>query len=435
MVAVKKSLERRMQESKRSSTGLETVGKRMNSKTLNEVVAFDPMDEFVFSMQDPNAVTRENMSTVAREVFGGGSENAEFIAKLVEHMLAVSESRSKVVGELVILGGHLQQMMKSAISHHTGKVGNTFQAQKKAATLCFDFFHKSLGITRSSARGYIRCHQKFGDDAEAVRVFTYGELNLLSAQDVTEEQITVLMEKKAANSDLTRSDIKDLLKTLQRQEEAIGDRDKQLENIQGLLEDNKIQLDVTARESNHLKEQLAAHERHLAEKEKSLANLRDLLTTRTSGYGSMEKDLADKSKLLDELTAELAALRNAKPRVETVEVAVEKLPEPYKIVSEAVGTALSELKDVEARKSGLEDEVAALNSAIASKQAELEAGTAIKRALDDLTATWADVAGKMATVQLAVQASSEPEQYNPTLEALAGMLRKYVAEIEAALNR
>jgi ABC-type Zn uptake system ZnuABC Zn-binding protein ZnuA len=55
--------------------------------------------------------------------------------------------------------------------------------------------------------------------------------------------------------------------------------------------------------------------------------------------------------------------------------------------------------------------------------------------LPDLTAAWADVAGKMATVQLAVQASTEPHQYNPTLEALAGMLRKYLTEIEAALNR
>lgn len=424
-----------MHQGKTSSTHLEPAARRPGNSVVNEVIPFDPLDEFVFSMQDPNAVTRENMAAVAREVFGGGTENAEFIAKLVEHMIAVSESRSKIVGELVILGGHLQQMMKAAISHHTGRVGNTFQAQKKGASLCFDFFHKALGITRPSARGYIRCHQKFGDDAEAVRVFSYGELNLLSSQDVTEEQIAAIMEKKAANPDLTRADVKELLKTLQRQEEAIDDRDKQLENIQGLLEDNKVQLDVTVRESNHLREQVAVHERHLAEKEKSLANLRELLTTRTSGYGSMEKELADKEKLVAELTAELKALREAKPKVETVEVPVEKLPDAYANVSQAVEAALTELKVTEQRKSQLEDEVATLRSSIASQQAEFEAGTAVKRSLDDLTAAWAEVAGKMATVQLAVQASSEPQLYNPTLEALAGMLRKYLTEIEAALNR
>jgi hypothetical protein len=41
----------------------------------------------------------------------------------------------------------------------------------------------------------------------------------------------------------------------------------------------------------------------------------------------------------------------------------------------------------------------------------------------------------MSTFQLAVQASSDPDQYNPMLEALAATLRKYVAEIDKALQR
>ena len=175
---------------------------------------------------------------------------------------------------------------------------------------------------------------------------------------MTDEQITAIMDRKRANPDMTRNDVKELLKTLQQQEEAIDDRDKQLENIQGLLEDSKIQLDVTVRESNHLKEQLAANERHLAEKEKSLADLRELLTTRTSGYGSMEKDLADKAKLAAQLTAELNEARNAKPKVETKEVFVEKLPDAYANVAQAVEAARTELKGAERRKSHLEDDVA-----------------------------------------------------------------------------
>jgi chromosome segregation ATPase len=149
----------------------------------------------------------------------------------------------------------------------------------------------------------------------------------------------------------------------------------------------------------------------------------------------MEKELADKQRQVADLTAEMKALREAKPKVETVEVPVEKLPDAYANVSQAVEDALAELKATEAKKSRLEEDVATLEASIASQQAELEAGTAVKRALADLTAAWADVAGKMATVQLAVQASTEPHQYNPTLEALAGMLRKYLTEIEAALNR
>jgi len=52
-----------------------------------------------------------------------------------------------------------------------------------------------------------------------------------------------------------------------------------------------------------------------------------------------------------------------------------------------------------------------------------------------ITEAWADVAGKMAKVQAAVQASKEPQIYKPALEALSGMLRKYIEEIEAALKQ
>jgi hypothetical protein len=319
-----------MQISKTSGTSLGPVRNGVLPSAVNEATPFNPLDEFIFSIQDPNAVTRDRIASAARNVFGGSAENTEFIAKLVELMLAVSESRSTITRELVILGGHLQQVMTSTIANQIAKVGDTFAARRKAASLAFDFFEEALQITRSSARGYIRCHQRFANDTEAIRVFSYGELYLLSAPNVTEEQVTTIMAKKEANRKMTREDVADLLKTLQRQGEEIEDRDRQIENIQGLLQDSKTQLDVTQRESDHLRDQLAAHERQMAEKEHGVVKLRELLTERTSGYASMEKELADKNNRVDELTAELKELRNAKPKVETREVPVETLPEAYK---------------------------------------------------------------------------------------------------------
>jgi hypothetical protein len=424
-----------MQKGKTSSTELKTAGRPPVMSAVHEVTPFDPLDEFVFSMQDPNAVTRENIATAARKAFGGGAESADFIAKLVEHMLSVSESRSKVVAELIILGGHLQQMMKAAISHHTGKVGNSFQARRKGASLCFDFFQDAMGITRPSAYNYIRCHQKFADNAEAVKIFSFGELNLLAAQNVTEDQISAIMEKKQTDPTMNRDDVSAMLKELQSRDEAIVDRDKQLENLEGLLADNKLQLDVSARENRHLMDQIKVHERNLSEQDKSIANLQELLAQRSSGYPALEQELAAKNKAFAEATAELKELRNAKPKVERVEVPVEKVPESYQNLVEACQGAMADLGRLQREKSALEAEIDAIQANVAAQQAERDAGTAVKDALAELTKAWADVSGKMATVQLAVQASSNPDQYNPTLEALAATMRKYLAEIEAALNR
>jgi chromosome segregation ATPase len=297
-----------------------------------------------------------------------------------------------------------------------------------------NFIERALQIKPSIARCYMRCHTKFGDDHEALRVFSLGELNILSAHDVTHEQIIAIMEKKKTSPEMTRKDVDEMLRTLQRQEEAIDDRDRQLENVQTLLEDSKIQLDVTERESRHLKEQLAVNERDLAEKDKNLNQMRELLTSRTSGYSAMEKDLADKSREVDNLTAELTAFQKAKPKVEVKEVIVERLPDSIADVNSAVSAALAELNELDAKKSRTAAELAALESKYGAENTEIEAAAAIKRSMEELTTAWANVAGKMATVQLAVQASKEPQTYKPALEALCGMLRKYLAEIEAALK-
>ncbi|RZF23787.1 hypothetical protein EVC45_42320 [Paraburkholderia sp. UYCP14C] len=402
---------------------------------------FDPMNEFLFSVEDPTAVTRDNIAAAAREIFGSGQEDTEFISKLAEHMVSVSESRSKVVQELIILGGHLQQMMKLCITRQTAKVGDTFPARRKAAQLCFAFFQKAMGITQPSARSYIRCHQKFADNAEAIRVFSYGELNLLAAQDVTEEQINTIMLKKKEAAELpdskkmTRDDVERLLRQLQQKDERVEDAERELEKIHEILEDHKTQLDVTERESQHLREQLATYERHLAEKENSISNLRTALTERTSGYPAMEQELAAKNKKLEELSQQLVAAQNAPAKVEKVEVPVETLPAGYETTRQAVMAALEELEEAKSRTQALKDDQATIEAELKRQQAELIASKAVQDSLEALTAAWENVSGKMSTFQLAVLASTDPTQYNGALEALAAQLRKYVTEIEAALHR
>jgi hypothetical protein len=424
-----------MQTGKTSSTELKTLGIAPALKSVHDVTTFDPLDELVFSVQDPNAVTREHVAEAARKVFGAGPESAELVSKLVEHMLSVSDSRSKVVAELVILGGHLTQMLKLAIGHHTGKVGTSLKSMRMGATLCFDFIKAAMGITRPSAYNYIRCHQRFADNAEAIKIFSFGELNLLAAKHVTDEQITAIMEQKRVDKDMTRADVKAMLKELQAKEEEIVDRDNQLVNLEGLLADNKLELDMSVRENRHLIDQIAGHERNITERDKSIANLQELLAQRSAGYPALEQELASKKRAFDEVTAELTALRNSKPKVERIEVPVETLPASFANLQQACQSAMDDLNGLEERKIRLQSEIEEIQASVASQLAERDAGAAVKDALDELMRAWSDVSGKMATVQLAVQASRNPEQYNPTLEALAATMRKYVAEIDAALSR
>ena len=119
------------------------------------------------------------------------------------------------VDDLVRLGGHLQRIVEARTSYHTAKAGDTAHERKRGAGFAYDFLYRELGIPRASAYAYIRCHRRFGGDAEAVKYFSFSELNLLSASHVTDDQIFEILEKKRNNLQMTRADVAGMLKALQ----------------------------------------------------------------------------------------------------------------------------------------------------------------------------------------------------------------------------
>jgi hypothetical protein len=119
------------------------------------------------------------------------------------------------VDDLVRLGGHLQRLVDAVTNYHTARAGDTAHERNRAAGLAYNFFYQELYISRSSAYAYIRCHRRFGGDAEAAKYFSFSELNLLSASHVTDDQIFAIMEKKRTNPQMTRADVAGMLKALQ----------------------------------------------------------------------------------------------------------------------------------------------------------------------------------------------------------------------------
>ncbi|CAE6970090.1 hypothetical protein R70199_08147 [Paraburkholderia domus] len=122
---------------------------------------------------------------------------------------------TRSVENLVRLGGHLQSLFEAGTSYHTAKAGDTAHERNRAAGFIYDFFYRELDISRSSARAYMRCHRRFGGDDEAVKYFSFSELNLLSASHVTDDQIFEILEQKRNNLQMTRADVAKMLKALQ----------------------------------------------------------------------------------------------------------------------------------------------------------------------------------------------------------------------------
>jgi hypothetical protein len=394
----------------------------------------EPLSDFeLFAMADTSSVNRTTIETVALEMFGTSNDSSDLRAKLVDNMLSVNESRDKIVKEFVSLGGNLSISMMQIRNFETARLGDTVAVRRKAATLCFDFFEKSLHIKRGAAYQYMRCHQRFGDNAEALRVFNLGELNMLTGEDVTDRHVATLIAEKLAKPKMTREELRDVLDLLKKQDELIDDKSVQIENMTLLLEESKLSLEISESESHHLREQLTLNSKALVEKENALAEARALVSKRSAGFSAMEKDLADKNAEVDRLTREYVAKANEPAKIEIKEVTVEKVPEAYVTLSDALDAALADLKKAETAKALAKKEAAALEADVQTKKAELEASKAVQVALQDVIASWEPFAGKFSSAQLAVQASKDPEAFKPTLQAIAATLQKFLGEINAAL--
>jgi DNA repair exonuclease SbcCD ATPase subunit len=234
---------------------------------------------------------------------------------------------------------------------------------------------------------------------------------------------------------MTQDDVQALLNEMRRKEDELRDKDRELENVQELLEDSKDQLRGAESDFKRLKEQLIETNRTLQARERKLAELSDFVKERTAGHGQLQKDFQDKSTECDRLIVELAAAKNAKPVIQTVDVIREVVPEGFRLLADALRTTTQELEAVERQKQQAEEVLAVKRAELDEARAEVESANAVKQTLKDLINAWAPFAAKFATAQLVVQASTKPTDFTPTLEALAGMLRKCLSEIDTATKR
>ncbi|MDR5776883.1 MULTISPECIES: hypothetical protein [unclassified Caballeronia] len=386
----------------------------------------DTSDEFVAPTDDRRHVTRSSIDKAARELFG---QEEELIGRLTDAMMAVAESRERIAAEMIALGNQLFHSRHLIRNNMVAKAGDTREIRNRAACLAFDFFEKALKIRESAAKSYIRCYERFGDNTEAIRVFNVGELNMLVAKHVSDAHINEIMLQKDSR-EMTRGDVKKLLTELKQRDEALADSERQLENVASLLEDSKNELFLAGKDVAHLTEALSANARALTAKQEELARLDELFNSRTAGLSSMEKDIADKDKEIARLSR---ALETQKPEVQIKEIV--KPPEGFTTISQAVNAKTAELASTEQALHIARQELESLKQRRNDAKTAIDAAEKVQNALSAATSAYETFAGKLSSAQLAIQASSDTAEHRQLVEALSGMLRKSLVEIDTWLSR
>jgi hypothetical protein len=414
-------------------TSKNTQLSKVQHPPINPPAEFNDALDDIFAKHDISRSYRDTIEHAVRKALGDDPALEDLRVQIVESLVAVAEARSRIAADLQVIGAQLLNTVYMLKNVMIAKAGDTVAINRKAATLGYVIFDTALGLKRSVARQYMRCYEAFADNVEAIRTFTVGELDILAADHVTDEQVAEILAAKKAKPDMKRVDVQRMLEELQEKDAAIKDGEVKLLNVHSQLQDAKTALSVSQSEAKHLRNELAASARSIAEREADLARMDDHYKRKQAGLSNMEKDLADKDKEIDRLTREAETLRNRKPEVQYVDKPT--TPAGYKSISESIQKSNDELAAIENK---IEEEKTALAQLEAERKKQvdaLDAANKVQASLQDVSATFEVFAAKLTSAQLAMQASESPAQHEPLLEALAAMLRKTVSELDAALGR
>ncbi|OLL27759.1 hypothetical protein BTH42_31645 [Burkholderia sp. SRS-W-2-2016] len=91
----------------------------------------------------------------------------------------------------------------------TRNLGDTPLVRQHATNCAFSFVDRELNLSRSSARLYLRCHQRFGTNLEATRHLRLTDMCLLFG--ASDELVALIVEAKKADPRLPRREVKRLI--------------------------------------------------------------------------------------------------------------------------------------------------------------------------------------------------------------------------------
>ncbi|MGF6547134.1 hypothetical protein [Paraburkholderia youngii] len=119
-----------------------------------------------------------------------------------------SQDRS-AAGSHMMIGKAIASIMHLVQQDRTQNLGDTPLVRQHATNWAFSFVERELNLSRSSARLYIRCHQRFGTNPEAIRHLRLADMCLpFRASD---ELISFIVEARKADPHLPRREVRRLI--------------------------------------------------------------------------------------------------------------------------------------------------------------------------------------------------------------------------------
>ncbi|GLC91949.1 hypothetical protein Tamer19_13570 [Cupriavidus sp. TA19] len=351
------------------------------------------------------------------------------IARIVQAGEEIAIARERIFSEHVMIGSRLTQIQHIMCTSLTAHRADPAKAANEARTLLYRFAEHSLKIPKWSAKRYVQIYERFMHNNDALTFLNVGELNTLKRQDITADEVALVIKAKKANESFSRSEI---LPFIDRYRALVAEMDTletQLAGTEEELSASMAQQDQYQFELKYLKEQIAAAGRSTEAQEAALIEAQTALASQSANVDALQTAIQKVNREKADLQSQLADI---KIRVEVKEVPV--VPEGYASLTQAIADAQAKLQQVASEIQASEEKLASMQAAIAANETSVHSPTArhadrsISLRLDGLLADFDSLREKFQSCRQA----RELHDHRSTLSSLAASVAIFHQELLAA---
>lgn len=370
--------------------------------------------------------SRQEISNVSHDMFAGKLP-ADVIQQLMQTSTDINESVRRIMHEHMTLGFRFGETVRLLQTAYALAFGDTPATAKRANADALAYLERLHRMSKSKIRVHLRAYARFHDNADAVEFLRLTDMQSLLGNDVGDDIVEAIIEKKKDNPEMSTRTVKQLVAVLRQQQDRIAADQERLEAANDEYASLLEQFNSANLESTRLRQEIEQVRTSQTETQAASDRLRNELALVGQSKNALHQQLHDMEHELDAARRRVADLTTRPPAQDDP-----KAKDDIRRMNEHFNQLLTQSKELEQQIAQRTEEAARIEAQLKANASALEAGRRVDNELNELIRHFGEFVQRYHSAQLLCTADGNPRRFAPLFEALADLVGKFHTEIKAA---
>jgi len=377
----------------------------------------------VYSIHLPS---REEIKQVAHDMFAGKLPE-DSIQQIMHTSTDINESVRRIMHEHMVLGYRFGETLRLLHAAYVVTFGDTPTTAQRAYTDGLNYLEKLHRMSKSKIRVHLKAYARFHDNTDAVEFLRLTDMQALLANDITDDIVERVIEKKKNDPEMSTRAVKELIDLMRQQQDRINADQERMEAANDEYASLLEQFNSANIESTRLRQELEQVRAQQTERQAAHDRLRNELALVGQSKNALLQQVHDMQQELDAVRQKMTDLETRPPVQEDP-----KVREDVRRMNEHFNQLMARSQELDEKIAQRTEEVARIEAQLEENAAALEASRRLEGEMNDLVRHFGEFVQRYHSAQLLCTAEGSPRRFAPLFEALGDLVGKFHTELVAA---